>query len=372
MQDSILDRVMESREDQEKKQFDAVEVVSIVLKAVSEKEADVVRRRFGLHSAEKETLEQIGSQYQVTRERIRQIENQAIQKIRKSSSVKETVHAVEHLVISIMTHHGGVLTTELAQELLLGPNVHNEQYQRALHFILGQLLKGKVQSMKKKKQYRTGWVLAVTSMDFVDSATDVLVHAIEEIGHPATFEEVMDALKITPFYKEHEMQLSEEVVHSFMHISSKLGKNPFDEYGLSSWGRIQPKRMNDRVYLVLEKEGKPMHFEEIAKRISEVFEKKAYPPTVHNELILNEEYVLVGRGIYALKDWGYKEGVVSAVIEQVMKEAGRPMKRGEIIHEVLQQRMVKKNTIQLALTDKSRFAKDTDGRYMLAPVSDET
>jgi hypothetical protein len=127
--------------------------------------------------------------------------------------------------------------------------------------------------------------------------------------------------------------------------------------------------MNDRVYLVLKKEGHPMHFEEIAKRISKVFKKRAYPPTVHNELILNSEYVLVGRGMYALREWGYKEGVVSDVLIDVLKRVGHPMDRSALVDAVLKQRMVKKNTILLALADKQYFQKTKDGKYTLAPTA---
>jgi hypothetical protein len=40
---------------------------------------------------------------------------------------------------------------------------------------------------------------------------------------------------------------------------------------------------------------------------------------VHNELIRNKDFVLVGRGIYALKEWGYEPGTVSHVIEAILK-----------------------------------------------------
>jgi hypothetical protein len=125
--------------------------------------------------------------------------------------------------------------------------------------------------------------------------------------------------------------------------------------------------MNDKIYLVLKKNGKPMHFTEITKMINETkFDsRKAYPPTVHNELILNDQYVLVGRGIYALKEWGYKPGVVASVLIEILRAAGHPLGRDELVRLVLDQRMVKKNTVHLALTDKTKFKKLPDGTYTL-------
>ena len=118
----------------------------------------------------------------------------------------------------------------------------------------------------------------------------------------------------------------------------------------------------------MRKHGKPMHFHDITKKINEIgFDhRQAYPPTVHNELILNSEYVLVGRGIYALREWGYVPGVVADVLEAILKTAQEPMSRDALIAKVLEQRMVKKNTVALALTNKNKFRRLADGRYTLA------
>jgi len=125
--------------------------------------------------------------------------------------------------------------------------------------------------------------------------------------------------------------------------------------------------MNDKIYLVMKKQGKPMHFAEIAKAINEAGfdEKKAYPATIHNELILDDKYVLVGRGIYALKEWGYQPGVVADVIESILRKAGGPLTKDEIVSKVLAERMVKKSTIQLALMNKQRFSKVERNKYWL-------
>jgi hypothetical protein len=127
--------------------------------------------------------------------------------------------------------------------------------------------------------------------------------------------------------------------------------------------------MSDKIYLVLKKVGKPLHFNDITRLINETkFDHRvAYPPTVHNELILNDRYVLVGRGIYALKEWGYKPGVVVDILTSILKKEQRPMTRDELVAEVLKQRMVKRNTIHLALTNRKKFIKDLKGAYSLVP-----
>lgn len=366
MTDSILDKVLSRKEDQEKQDFNPLEVVNSLLKSLSSKEADVIRRRYGLSEQGKETLETIGSHYNVTRERIRQIENQSISKIKQSTQFTEIVKPVEHLVTSFIDNHGGVVSEEMLYESLLHVHKNHEQQQQAISFIMSQLLDEKIERLATSRKYRAGWKLRLTSMDFVDSTIAALEKVVDEAGLPQEFDQLYERFQQTEFYKANDQKLTDDAVHSYLDVSSVLARNAFDEYGRAEWGLIQPKRMNDRVYLVLQKEGQPMHFEEIAKQISKVFKKRAYPPTVHNELILNDEYVLVGRGIYALKEWGFKEGVVASVIEGILKERGEPMVRKDIVDEVLKQRIVKKNTIHLALTDKTKFKKTNDGRYALA------
>ncbi|HLD22279.1 MAG TPA: sigma factor-like helix-turn-helix DNA-binding protein [Patescibacteria group bacterium] len=366
MPHSILDTVLLRKEDKEKQEFHPLDVVQLLLKSLTVKEADIVRRRFGLWDKEKETLEMIGALYNVTRERIRQIENQSIQKMKNSSEFLDTMRPVEHLIVSLIGNHGGVMTEEMLFDSLLPLTDETKQNRRALLFILSQLLNDKIDRISELKKYRVGWKLKLASLEFIDTTIHELTTLIRSMAKPQQFEDLFKAFQETAFYRQNAQKLNDDALVSFMHVSMLIAKNPFDEYGLSEWGLILPKRMNDRIYLVLKKSEKPMHFTDIAERISKVFKKKAYPPTVHNELILNERYVLVGRGIYALAEWGFKEGIVARVIVEVLQKKGKPLSRTDIVAEVLKQRIVKKNTIHLALTNKELFSKTAEGLYTLA------
>lgn len=370
MSDSILDRILSRREDQEKEAFDAVESVAQMLKLLPTKEADILRRRYGLREEDAETLEHIGQVYQVTRERIRQIERQAVDELKKQLHQDNHLEAAERLIVSVLHTHGGIVSEEEMYELLLGLSKDMPTYQRSLSFLLQHVYDDVVEYVASSALLRASWKVHATSLASVERAVEQLQALCEHSGVPFTFDGIIDAFSQTALYQEHPDLYTPTVLASLLRISKHIGKNPFDEYGLVSWGSIAPKRMNDRVYMVLKKEGKPMHFEEIAHRVSKIFKKKAYPPTVHNELILNSEYVLVGRGMYALKEWGYTEGVVSEVIKDILHETKRPMKKQEIIDAVLAQRMVKKNTILLALSDKTLFHKNRDGLYTVAVSSE--
>lgn len=363
---SILDRIIASKEDQEKQEFQPLEMMQTLLQQLSAKEADVLQRRYGLNGVAQETLEAIGAHYNVTRERIRQIENLAVRKIKQADSFHSTIKAVEHVISTTLQDHGGIMEqNHLLNELL--PGKRTAALDQVLVFILTELLDDRIVRVGVDADYLRGWCLKVTDLVSVQGILKVLIDTIAKNNIPLNVETLMDQAKGDPYIVEHPEYFNEKVISALLEVSAVIDHNPFDEYGLREWGSVVPKRMNDKIYLVLKKVGKPMHFVDIAKQVSEVFKKEAYPPTVHNELILNSHYVLVGRGIYALDEWGYQKGVVADVIQSVLTEQKTPMTRDAIVAAVLAKRIVKKNTIHLALTNKRHFMKLPDGRYTLVP-----
>ena len=65
------------------------EALKEILDTLTEREADVLRMRFGMYDGRTHTLEEVGQNFGVTRERIRQIENKAIRKLRHPSRAKK-------------------------------------------------------------------------------------------------------------------------------------------------------------------------------------------------------------------------------------------------------------------------------------------
>lgn len=360
---SILDRVLSSKEESERRQFDPVDVVNVLFRQLASKEADVLRRRFGLTEQGEETLEHIGLVYQVTRERIRQIEGSSIKRIKQAGQFSEIIHPVEHVVLNVLHQFGGMVTDDMLMDRLLQANKDSLMGRKALRFILERLLDEKIEWLADTKQHRVSWSVKNPPVDFFDRTAEQIAQLITVKNVPLTYEALLEQFQTQTYYTDHQDRLTPDIILSILHVSRLFDQNPFGEYGLSSWGLIVPKRMNDRIFLVLKKHGQPMHFVEIAEAITKIFKKKAYPPTVHNELILNDQYVLVGRGMYALKEWGYKEGVVADIVAEVLRKATKPLTREEVVAEVLKQRLVKKNTIHLALTDKHRFTRSPDGKY---------
>lgn len=372
-QSSIIDRILTSRQAEAMERLSPAETVLLLLRQLSEKEADVIRRRFGLGRQPLQTLEEIGASYKVTRERIRQIERQTIEKVRALKQFNELLQPMKAAVLQVLNSHGGYLEEQALLETLLQIAGDTEENRQAATFLLGELLTDQVDRIPPTSQLRSGWKLRHASLEDLKSLVDALTNFSTQLGKPLPQEEFLQAFHRTA-PRRLKAEPSDEALLATVNLAKDLGHNPFGDYGLTRWGHIHPRRMNDKIYLVLKKHGQPLHFLEITKRINQVGfdDRRAYPPTVHNELILDRAYVLVGRGIYALREWGYRPGVVADVIEHVLRQAGRPLSRPEIVREVLKQRVVKRNTIHLALTNRQRFERNPSGEYRLPDIVSTT
>lgn len=362
---SILDQVITSQHLSKLSDFDPHQTLENILTALSEREQEIIKMRHGLSGSEKKTLEDIGKQYNVTRERIRQIENTSLKKINKSFN-QTILKEIEDIANATLSEHGGLMSEDnLVLELLSIPGDSTDN-RSAIRFILNQLLSHRFYFVKESKHYNPFWKTPEADVDLFMSTVDQIRDLVKNHGEPITLDQLLAKVQEAEFYISND-NLTDKVVVNYINVTKKLKSNPYEEWGLHEWSNITPRRMNDKIYLVLQKKNQPMHFTDIADTINQMnFDhRKAYPATIHNELILDKKYVLVGRGIYALKEWGYKPGVVADVIEEILKEADRPMSKKEITKAVLEKRMIKETTITLALMNKDRFYRDEKGRYGL-------
>jgi hypothetical protein len=377
-----MDNQTQTFSQETKPRYNFSEVISNLLSNLDSREQDVIKRRYELTENERETLEEIGRSYKITRERVRQIEVDGIKKLKEIDLNREeyiAVKTVEQEVNKLLRAHGGIMEENyLLDELLktFGDHVLNR---RSIIFMISQLLSDRFAYIKEKDDFHNVWKLNDVSWDFIENILIQIINILKKENRSLVSDEVLALYKSQyctgdpkddPICYLTELKLDvPSVLLSYLKISKHIKQNILGEWGLAEWNNIIPKRMNDKIYLVLKKEGKPLHFTDITKLINEVkFDKKlAQPATVHNELILDEKYVLVGRGIYGLKEWGYKIGTVTEVIVAILRESG-PLSRDEIVKRALEQRIVRKTTINLSLSDKNKFRKLPTGEIELVEI----
>lgn len=368
---NILDKIIKSQEETKKANLNLQELVNFILKDLNQREREIINARYGLESAETKTLEAIGKKYEITRERVRQIEKNALKKIIKINGLEEKIADLISIVIKYI-HQGGYLRLE---ESLFDDILENTQEEfvdeNRLRFIFKYFLNDYIEPVDIVYTERA-WKIKDKSIKHYMPIIEGIKNILEKKDEPLHLLEIVKILekevideKLSAIIKD--IENWEEAVNSYLQVSKHFKKDLFGKWGLTHWRLISPKRMRDKIYLILQKYKNPMHFKTIAEKINlEKFDKKlAHPATIHNELILDDRFVLIGRGIYALKDWGYQPGLIIDVVKQVMTQAGVPLTKDEIIKEVLKQRQVKEGSINLVLTDKNIFEVLKDGSYRL-------
>lgn len=332
------------------------QVTKRLLGVLSDRARDVLTKRYGLGDKTKRmTLEAIGREYGITRERVRQIENYALASIRKSDAYVKEQPAFESLKEE-MLFHGALVSEEVFLEHLSS----DQSVRNHLHalMVIGHMFERR----KEDEHFVHRWLVDYDLAEKVETALKSLFSTLSD-------EELVSEANIVSAFLEHAKDLAEqyrteEMVRRWLSISKSIGSNPLGEWGPASSSNITPKGIRDYAYLAIRQHGSPLHFTEVANRISTLFGKKAHTATAHNELIKDERFVLVGRGLYALSEWGYVEGVVRDVIKKALREHG-PLTRDEVIDKVLKERYVKPNTIVVNLQDAQHFIKDNSGKYKL-------
>jgi hypothetical protein len=327
------------------KTFNYQKICQELLRDLPERQKEIILRRFGLSwqgsdFAKRESLEAIGRDFRITRERVRQIEKDGFLKIKSKIAKYQKVF---QNFSQYLRKCGGLRKEEILLRDLGGKKQRAEVY-----FLL--TISGRFERFVGNKDFYSFWAI---NSDFFKRAKNIiesLSEKLREVGRPLSLKE-MNSL-FSP---------KNPALIYYLEISKKILQNLDGLYGLKDWPEINPRGVKDKAYLVLKKLSKPLHFREVAK-----FIENALSQTVHNELIKDPRFVLVGRGIYALREWGYEPGQVKDVIIKILKENG-PLTKKEILERVLKQRLVKENTILLNLNNKKYFLKDSQGKYKINP-----
>lgn len=322
---------------------------SDVLKSLSDKERMVIERRIGLNG-QKETLQNIGNSFKpaITRERVRQIEDAGIKKVGRIIKATD-LSTIQDMARDIMSLHGGILTREkligaLIQEMNLSKEINSH--------ILEVIVQSDFEIVKSKPRLgtQTYFTLPKISKKSIDAvhreALKILKRKKDVMERTELYSEISETVK------DEVGSLNNVFIDSVLDVFDDIVKGEEILIGLTRWKILNPKTLKDKAIYVMKKEKVPMHFIEISNKISDYLGESVKINTIHNELIRNEEFILIGRGIYALKEWGFKPGTVLDVVLDILAKNGGPMNTEEIIKRVLKVRNVKKTTIYMNLQNK--------------------
>jgi predicted DCC family thiol-disulfide oxidoreductase YuxK len=339
--------------------IDSKLLVETVLATVErEREREIIARRFGLFDR-KETLEQIGELLGITRERVRQLEKSVIARLRATAEAGElpSIVDLQATTLRLVQEQGGAARITALSAVLTESNTKTDQSRVAFLLSLCPVLV----SVDEHDDFYQAVAEQGTfdSEKAVKTAIAQVVDAIKQAGEPHQISIIAKALGRDATQTE-----------ALARISKKLATLG-GVWGLTKWPTVNPKNIRDKIYVILKENTKPMHFGDIAEAIkaSDFKRKDVTTQAIHNELIKDKRFVLVGRGIYALKEWGFSKGTVSDIIADILREAAMPLHRDEIVKRVLRSRYVKETTILLNLQGKPQFKRVAKATYELAEVA---
>jgi DNA-directed RNA polymerase delta subunit len=333
------------------------EVAKNVLTAIDRpREKEVIERRFGL-TGTKETLESVGETMSITRERVRQIEKATILRVKISldNGKNPAFDAAEVELIKELHELGRAARVEVLAEKLLGDKT---QKSRGIVSFIAELSDKTLVTTENDRYYQSIILTDKKDEKDIKKVVDVIVEKIKKHGKAMTADEMFD-LANDGFEHPSEVTAMANISKQVFYLNGK--------WGLGKWPTVNPKNIRDKIYIVLsQNDKKPMHFSEIAAGVkSRDFKRNNITDqAIHNELIKDSRFVLVGRGIYALSEWGYEKGSITDVIVNILKKEGK-MHRDDIVRSVLKVRKVREATILLNLQSKSEFTRVGKGEYVL-------
>jgi len=320
-----------------------------------EREREIIARRFGLFDR-KETLEQIGEMLGITRERVRQLEKSVMTKLRANAEQGKVPHIADFQTkVLDLLHQSGEVARVSALTAKVTEAASREGQARVA--FLSQLGPELAVIPEDDNFYNSVGVKAIRDEKSLKSAVTQLITTIKELGEPKTIQDIAQVAKFDS------VDQAAALASTSKQLATLNGR-----WGLVKWPMVNPKNIRDKIYVILKENGKHLHFNEIAAAIkdSDFKRKDVTTQAIHNELIKDKRFVLIGRGIYALKEWGYEKGTVADIITEVLKQAGEPLHRDEIVKRVLKSRFVKETTILLNLQGKPQFKRVAKATYALA------
>lgn len=316
-----------------------------------DRDRQVIAKRFGFDLAKRQTLEKIGQTFDITRERVRQIEKSTLQRL--TGSKADELAAANTILVDLVSAQGGIAPASEVATKLGAKEAGDQAYIMFLASLAPDIV-----VLNEDDNMRA--VLALASKYDAKKIANLLqnlTQAVREVGKPARLADIHKKMA--------DANIESDELLSLAKVNKQLA-NLEKHWGLLSWPQVNPKSIRDKAYLVLVGHGKPLHFTEIADRIknSNFRRRDVTTQAVHNELIKDKRFILIGRGIYALAEWGYTPGTVADIIAEVLKREA-PLHKDEIIKRVLVKRQVRTTTIVLNLQEKDQFVRVAKATYTL-------
>jgi len=342
---------LKKTKNRQKEGFSFFLTLESLLKQLPERSQAIIKNRFGIGENKPQTLEKTGKIFGITRERVRQIITDSIKKISQKKDHPDFAKAQSVLFFTISKNSGIIKKVDISNKFSQGKEKEANAF-NFFSFCCADSLFLEDEDIEKS------WILDKSIVEKVKQVKTIAEAILIEKKRPIKEEIFINGIQ----QKTSENGLTQKEILDFLQVLKGVKSNKFGKWGIADWKEINPRGTREKIYAVLQEEEKPLHFSQIAKLIDRFHlgKKKAHPQTIHNELIKNDQFVLIGRGIYALKEWGYSKGTVEDVLKGIIKNSKIPLRKEDILNEIFKIRQVKKATVLINLNNTNVFVKENN------------
>ncbi|MEK7137818.1 MAG: sigma factor-like helix-turn-helix DNA-binding protein, partial [Patescibacteria group bacterium] len=227
-------------------QLNLQEMVSDLFLVLSEKEREVIKRRFSLTGQSRQTLEKIGKHFNVTRERIRQIESIALGKLRRTVGTTR-LDEVNKMAKGILRANGGVMLEEALIGSVLKRLPHATSLDGAV-LKLSLTVDGELDHVGRSGTLKPFWRFATITLKDVQAVVEGVVRILKRRSTCMPASEVVSAVQALNLFGE--KQPSAELILSCLTVDNRL-KEIEEGWGLTEWRFVRPRSIRDKVEIIL-------------------------------------------------------------------------------------------------------------------------
>lgn len=328
------------------------------------KERLILMRKFGLDGGKETPLQKIGKEYSLTRERVRQIETQALMRFRRLIVGNEVYMNVLEESKNILESHGGILGEEVLISKIINKNLFKFSKQELKLILVSDF---DITYLKRNKGINRAFYIEPLYEDLLTKLVLFTLQHFKERNQSQDLYEFISELK--EYFAEDTKEIPSlkndlfyvnffNIVKNVTILDGKIWLSDFDD--------INPKTVKLKMLYTIRRLNKPIHYQELPAKILERFPGELTKiNTVHNELVKNNDlFINLGLGTYGLKERGFQGGSVRDILIRIFKKNNHPMTAKELTKEVLREKMVSPNTVVLNLQKfKEDFQRVDKGTY---------
>ena len=327
----------------------------------------ILQRRLGLKGTTTLTLEELGLVFDLTRERVRQLEDSALTVLRAvliQSDYKNKAYHVHPRVLSAINNLILIVTERTGQavreDVLLSQientfSISSTLIKSSLYLVLN--LSGLLKIEFSKNDLQPIWgKFKPSEISAVQDSVECLDRLLTENSLPLSEIDTLVQLNKS-LRKKHRLSL--EQLKNLTELCSTIEQHGEGYY----WGSFKHlKSRSNQVERILFEHGKPLHINQIVRELNHRLtlhgKKIVAPGNLVNQISSNDYFVPIGRsGEWGLSSWSMDTSTIVDLMKQYLIARNEPATADEIYLYVSERRPVQKSSISAYLAFNKGFMK---------------